>query len=85
MVAVAYKRWSSTVERFDSFNFGGLVRWLHTRGGRTWSFYCMRKWHRDDCVCDRVVCGKTVRLTAEKDWPENRVVCRFTKKVGCGK
>ena len=45
----------------------------------------MPKWHIDDCVCDRVVCCKTVRLTAEKDWIENRVVWRFTKKVGCGK
>ena len=45
----------------------------------------MPKWHKDDCVCDRVVCCKAVRLTAEKDWPENRVVCRFAKKVGCGK
>ena len=41
--------------------------------------------HIDDCVCNRVVCRKTVRLTAEKDLPENRLVCRFTKKVGCGK
>ena len=45
----------------------------------------MPQWHIDDCVCDSVVCCKTVIRFAEKDWPENRVVCRFTKKVGCAK
>ena len=45
----------------------------------------MPQWHIDDCVCNRVDCRKTVRLNAEKDWPENRVVCWFIKKVGCGK